>query len=114
MEICGYPLWAVALICLGVFTAGFVDAIGGGGGIISVPMYLLAGLPAHNALGTNKMSSCIGTMVSTLRYMKHGYINWALGIPSVALALTGAHLGTRLQLLVPESYLKYVLLLIVR
>jgi uncharacterized membrane protein YfcA len=44
--------------------------------------------------------------------MKHGYINWALGIPSVALALTGAHLGTRLQLLVPESYLKYVLLLV--
>lgn len=110
MEIFGYPLWSVVLICLGVFTAGFVDAIGGGGGIISVPMYLLAGLPAHNALGTNKMSSCIGTTVSTLRYMKHGYIHWGLGIPSVVLALAGAHLGTRLQLLVPESYLKYVLL----
>ena len=57
----GYPIWAVLLISLGVFVASFVDAIGGGGGIISVPIYLFAGLPTHFALGTNKMSSGIGT-----------------------------------------------------
>ena len=112
MEICGYSVWAVALICIGVFVAGFVDAIGGGGGIISVPSYLLAGLPPHFALGTNKLSSGVGTLVSTLRYIKHGYINWALGIPSVAAALLGAHFGTRLQLMVDEAYLKYMLLLV--
>ena len=67
----GFPLWVVLLIGLGVFAAGFVDGIGGGGGIISVPVYLLAGLPAHFALGTNKMSSCIGTAVSTARYIKN-------------------------------------------
>ena len=110
VEICGYSVWSVALICVGVFVAGFVDAIGGGGGIISVPMYLLAGLPAHYALGTNKTSSCIGTAVSTLRYIRHGYVNWLLGIPSIALALCGAYLGTRLQLMVDERYLKYMLL----
>lgn len=110
MEICGYPLWSVALICLGVFTAGFVDSIGGGGGIISVPMYLLAGLPAHYALGTNKTSSCIGTAVSALRYIRHGYVNWSLGIPSAVLAVGGAFVGTRLQLMVDERYLKYMLL----
>ena len=110
VEICGYSVWAVALICVGVFVAGFVDAIGGGGGIISVPSYLLAGLPPHFALGTNKLSSCIGTLVSTLRYVKHGYVNWGLGIPSVAAALLGAHLGTRLQLMLDENYLKYMLL----
>ena len=37
MEFFGYPLWTVCLICLGVFCASFIDAIGGGGGIISVP-----------------------------------------------------------------------------
>lgn len=110
MMISGYPIWVVGLICVGVFCASFVDAIGGGGGIISVPCYLLAGLPAHFALGTNKLSSCIGTVASTVRYIKNGCVDWLLGIPSIALALAGAHLGTRLQLMVDEKYLQYILL----
>ena len=110
MELWGYPLWALLLICGGVFLAGFVDAIGGGGGIISVPVYLFAGLPVHYALGTNKLSSCIGTAASTIRYIKNGCVDWLLGVPSILLALIGAHFGTKLQLLVEEKYLEYVLL----
>ena len=112
MEIFGYPIWVVLLVCLGVFCASFMDAIGGGGGIISLPSYLLAGLPMHFALGTNKLSSCIGTVASTLRYIKNGCVDWLLGIPSIALALVGSHLGTRLQLIVEEQYLKFLLLLV--
>ena len=55
MDFFGYPIWTVALICVGVFCASFMDAIGGGGGIISLPSYLLAGVPMHFALGTNKL-----------------------------------------------------------
>lgn len=112
MMICGYPLWIVLLIGVGVFFASFVDAIGGGGGIISVPVYLLAGLPTHFALGTNKLSAGIGTAASTLRYIRNGYVNWKIVIPSVLLALAGSHLGTRLQLTVDERYLKYMLLIV--
>ena len=112
MDIFGYPIWVVLLICLGVFCASFMDAIGGGGGIISLPTYLLAGLPMHFALGTNKLSSCIGTVASTARYIKNGYVDWFLGIPSILLALVGAHFGTRLHLAMNEQYLKIVLLLI--
>ena len=108
----GYPVWICLLIGLGVFLAGFVDGIGGGGGIISVPVYLLAGLPPHFALGTNKMSSCIGTAVSTGRYLKNGFVDWLLAIPSIFLAIGGAFLGTSLQLRVDENILKYVLLLV--
>ena len=43
MDFFGYPVWVVALVCFGVFCASFMDAIGGGGGIISLPCYLLAG-----------------------------------------------------------------------
>lgn len=112
MDFFGYPIWIVPVVCVGVFCASFMDAIGGGGGIISLPTYLLAGLPMHLALGTNKLSSCIGTVASTVRYVKNGYADWLLGIPSIALALTGAHLGTRLQLAVDEQYLKLVLLIL--
>ena len=106
MEIFGVPLWVVLLICLGVFIASVMDGIAGGGGIISLPTYLLAGLPMHMALGTNKLSSCIGTVASTARYVKNGCVDWLLAIPSIGLALLGAHMGTRLQLIVDEKYLK--------
>jgi len=110
IELFGYPIWAIGLICAGVFLASLVDAIGGGGGIISVPVYLFAGLPAHLALGTNKLSAGIGTAASTFRYVKSGCVNWKLALPSVVLALLGSHLGTRVQLMLDEKYLKYLLL----
>ncbi|MBR7121835.1 MAG: TSUP family transporter [Oscillospiraceae bacterium] len=112
MNFFGYPIWVVLLVCLGVFCASFMDAIGGGGGIISLPTYLLAGLPMHYALGTNKLSSCIGTVASTVRYVINGYVDWLLGIPSIALALVGAHLGTKLHLAMDEQYLKLILLIV--
>ncbi len=100
------------IVFVGVFFASFVDSIAGGGGIISVPCYLLAGLPAHYALGTNKLSAGLGTVVSAARYVKNGYVNFKLGIPCCLLAVCGASLGTRLQLMVPDAYLQYLLLLI--
>lgn len=106
----GIPIWTVLLIGAGVFVASFVDAIGGGGGIISVPVYLLAGLPTHYALGTNKMSSGIGTAASTLRYLSKGYVDWSLAPASVLLAVGGAYVGTSLQLKADEAILKYMLL----
>lgn len=100
------------IVAVGVFLASFTDAIAGGGGIISVPTYLLAGLPAHYALGTNKMSSGLGTIASTARFIKNGYVDWHLGAPSIVLALVGSHFGTKLQLMLAERYLQYVLLLV--
>ena len=45
------------IVCPMLFLAGFVDAIGGGGGLISLPAYLLAGVPIHQTIATNKLSS---------------------------------------------------------
>ena len=102
----------ILIVVIGVFLASFTDGVAGGGGIISVPTYLLAGLPAHLALGTNKLSSGIGTAVSAARFIRGGYVDWKLAVPSVALALYGAHLGTRLQLAIDERYLKWLLLIV--
>ena len=99
----------VIIAVVGVFLAGLVDGIAGGGGLISVPAYLIAGLPTHLALGTNKLSSVVGTAVSAGRFIRGGYIDWKLGLPSVALAIFGAHLGTKLQLAVDERWLKWLL-----
>ncbi len=112
MLIAGYPVWAVLIICAGVFVASVVDAIGGGGGLISLPVYLMVGLPTHYALGTNKLSAGLGTIASTVRYIRKGYVNWLLAIPSIVLAILGSHFGTSLQLLVNETYLRYVLIVV--
>ena len=107
----GFPLWVVLLICGGVFLAGFMDAIAGGG-IISVPIYLMAfsGLPTHFVLGTNKLSSCIGTAFSTARFIHQGYVHWRLFLPAAGLAVAGSVCGTQLQLHTPDVVLKYLLL----
>ena len=107
-----YSLWQILLICAGVFLASVIDAIGGGGGLISLPAYLLAGLPAHNAIATNKLSSSIGTTASTYRYIRRGYSSWWLAVPAVALAIAGAHLGAKLQLAINEKYSGYILIVV--
>ena len=104
----------VLIVAVGVFLASFMDAIAGGGGIISVPTYLLAGLPMHVALGTNKLSAGLGSLASTGRYIKSGYVDWKLGVPSIVLALVGSHFGTKLQLMIDEVYLQYLLLVVLR
>ena len=110
----GFALWVVLLVCVGVFLASFMDAIAGGGGIISVPTYLIAftGLPTYYALGTNKLSAGIGTVFSTARFIKNGYVNWRLFAPSILLALLGSMGGTWLQLRTPDKILKYLLLVV--
>ena len=110
----GFPLWIVLLICVGVFLASFMDAIAGGGGIISVPTYLIAftGLPTYYALGTNKLSAGIGTVFSTARFIKNGFVDWKLFAPSIVLALLGSMGGTWLQLHTPDVVLKYLLLVV--
>ncbi len=105
-------LQALLIVCPLVFLAGFVDSIAGGGGLISLPAYLLAGVPIHSALGTNKTSSMIGTAVSTFRYCKSGYVNVAFAIPSIIAALCGSFAGANLALLVSDTILKMVLLVV--
>jgi uncharacterized membrane protein YfcA len=102
----------LAIVLTGVFLGSLMDAIAGGGGIVTVPTYLLAGLPVHLALGTNKLSSAIGTSASAARFIRQGFVCWRLALPSAALALAGAAAGTRLQLLVDERYLQYLLVLV--
>ena len=102
----------VIIVAVGIFLAAFIDGISGGGGIIAIPTYLIAGLPPHLALGTNKLSSVVGKAVSTGRFIRRGYVDWKLGLPAVVLAIIGAHLGTRLQLAIDERWLKWLLLIV--
>lgn len=98
------------IVCPLVFLGGFVDAIGGGGGLISLPAYLLAGIPTHMAIATNKLSSAAGTTLTTIRFIKNRLINISLAIPGVLAALIGSFFGAKFSLLTDEHILKIVIL----
>jgi uncharacterized membrane protein YfcA len=98
------------IVCPLVFIAGFVDSIAGGGGLVSLPAYLIAGVPVHFAMGTNKCSSVVGAITASLRYYRNGYVDIILCLPSMAAALTGSALGTFLTLRTGEQYLQWLLI----
>ena len=100
------------LVCPFLFLAGFVDAIGGGGGLISLPIYLIAGLPPHNAIATNKLSSTFGTALATGRFLRHGLIELRLAVPSVLAAVLGSAVGAHLSLMVESDVMNYVLYIV--
>ena len=87
------------IVCPLVFLAGMVDAIGGGGGLISLPAYLIAGLPPHAAVATNKMSSPFGTALATYRFARNHLINIRLAVPSVMAAIIGSFIGSHVSLM---------------
>ena len=93
-----------------VFFAGIVDALAGGGGLITLPAFLAAGLEPSLLLGTNKLCMTIGTSVSTVRYARS--LRFALKpfLPVIATSLLGSYLGARLALLLDPSYLRWLLL----
>ena len=63
------------LLFLAGFAGGFIDSIAGGGGLITVPALLAAGLPPQVALGTNKLQSTFGTTLAVWRYARAGLLH---------------------------------------
>ena len=100
------------IVCPLLFLAGLCDSIAGGGGTISLPALMLAGLPTHYALGTNKMCMSMGTAVSVYRYGKSGRIRWFVSLIAAAGGVLGAILGAKVALLIDDRYMRYVLLVL--
>ena len=100
------------IVCPLLFLAGLVDAIGGGGGLISLPAYLLSGVPIHNAIATNKLSSACGTTLATIRFIRQGLVNWRLALPTIAFAVLGSSLGAHLSMATGEGIMEKILFVI--
>ena len=78
-----------------VFLAAVVDAIAGGGGLISLPAYTVAGLNYDFASGNNKFSSTFGTLMATIRYYRSGRLMVRPALVAAILAVPGSWLGTQ-------------------
>ena len=98
------------IVCPLVFLGGFVDSVAGGAGIITIPAYLMAGVPVHLASGTNKLVNGTGTLVATLKYVKSGKVVWRPALIAGVGALIGSAIGTQLAAVISEAALKTLLL----
>ncbi len=98
------------IVCPFVFLAGLVDSIAGGGGLISLPAYFLSGLPAHMAIATNKLSSSVGTLVSSVRFYRKRLVEVDTALIGVGCALLGAAIGSNVSLLASEDIIRIILL----
>lgn len=96
-----------------LFIAGFIDSLAGGGGIITLPSYLAFGLNPSLLLGTNKLSSCMGTIVSAFKFRKNIRLSRKLLIRLVWLALIFSAAGALLSRLVPPQKLKFIIFIII-
>ena len=93
------------LLALAGFVAGLIDSIAGGGGLITVPVLLLAGLSPVESLGTNKLQSVFGSGSATWSYASAGLVDLKRQLPWAALAFAGSVAGAALATVLPGEWL---------
>ncbi|MDG9730155.1 TSUP family transporter [Ignatzschineria sp. RMDPL8A] len=96
----------IALLTLVAMIAGTIDAIAGGGGLLTLPALMIAGLPPINAIATNKLQATAGSFSATAAFARRKLINWKKGGPIALLAFSGGMLGANLISQIPQEYLK--------
>jgi uncharacterized membrane protein YfcA len=101
---------ALVFLMAAAFFAGFIDSVAGGGGLISLPVTLLAGLPPHLALGTGKLMSTVGTTAAFLTYARNRAIAWRVAGVGFLFAFAGSAAGSEVALMVDNAALGKVIL----
>lgn len=101
--------WLLPLLFMTGLVAGTVDAIAGGGGLISLPMLLGVGVPPHVALGTNKLQTSFGTSIATFNYYRRGLFSLKTIYKGLIFGFIGAVLGAYLGQTISSDILKKII-----
>ena len=86
--------------------AGFIDAIAGGGGLITLPALLWAGLPPVQALATNKLQGSFGTLSASLHFIFNGKLLHKNLFPLIVATFLGALSGTLMVQMLPDDLMR--------
>lgn len=100
---------ALLLLFVAAFIAGFIDSIAGGGGLITIPAMLIAGIPPLETLGTNKLQSMFGAGSATLAYARKGHVDLRKQLPMAVMAVTGGAIGALIATVVPGDVLRVLM-----
>lgn len=94
------------LLIAAAFIAGMIDSIAGGGGMITIPALLLAGIPPVEALGTNKLQGIFGSTSATIAFARKGHIDFIELWPIALLSLIGGVVGALLATILPINIIR--------
>lgn len=100
-----FQLSSFIYLSIACFAAAFIDAIAGGGGMISLPAFMGAGIPPHIALGTNKVAASFGAFSSFIKFLKAGKIQVDLIKKVFIFTVLGAIAGVKTVLLIESKHL---------
>lgn len=114
MDIAGLNLTTIVLLCMAAAAAGWVDAISGGGGLLQLPALLVAmpGAEPTLALGTNKLSSIIGTSGAAWTYLKQVKPDLRTALPMALAAFIGSGIGASFASRIPAAAFRPVILVL--
>ena len=98
------------IVCPLIFLGAFVDSVAGGGGWITLPAYLMAGLPAHFAAGTNKVVAGMGAATATVKYFRSGKVRVRVALWAAVGALVGGFAGAEIAKLLSAEMLQGLML----
>jgi len=101
------PSLLLALFFVALF-AGFIDAVAGGGGLLTIPALLLAQVPPIQALATNKLQASFGTFSAAMTMVKRGQVNLKQLRITLLYCFIGAVLGTWLVQISSPEWLEYI------
>lgn len=91
------------------FVAGFIDAIAGGGGLITVPVLLIAGANPVTALATNKIQGLFGAATAALSYARGGHVDLRSQWGSALIAFGASIMGALLVSILPVEWIRMIL-----
>ncbi|WP_407066904.1 TSUP family transporter [Hohaiivirga grylli] len=106
MELDLYVLLSLGAVA---FLAGFVDSIAGGGGLLTVPALVIAGLDPVHALGTNKLQGCMASFSATIAFARAKLIEWKSALPLALISAAGGILGTFSVEIIPNYWLQFMI-----
>ena len=104
-----FDLLSYTVFFVAAFLGGFIDAIAGGGGLITLPAIMAMGVPPHLALGTNKLQGVFGSFTATLNFTKKGLIDYKECFVGIVFTFIGALIGATLILFLNANFLKIII-----
>ncbi len=89
--------WLIGLVVI-AFSAGYIDAVAGGGGMLNLPALLFAGVPPVSALAVNKVSGIAGTTLAVVKYALNKQIHWRTVFYAAVPCLVASYIGGKIAL----------------
>lgn len=101
--------WIIIFVLVG-FTAGYIDSIAGGGGMIQVPVLLYSGIPPIFVLAVNKSAGMFGALMATIKYAASKKVNWKVVSIAIIPCLLASYLGSSLVMYLPQEFIHWAIL----